>query len=267
MADVWTTYNDLDTTTQKRLAQVLELRGAMPEQRRMRKCLLEQLIVPPEARVLDVGCGTGIMTRLLADLPSVGHVTGIDPGRYLLETARSSTRARLRVEFREGSAEDLPFPGGSFDLVVMDSVLSHLREPVLALVEAARVLGPGGQLAIFDGDYATATVSLGERDPLQACIDTALEYSVANRYVVRHLPRLIHEAKLELASFQSHGYAEVGQGGYIMSLIDRGADILGTAGQLDTASAQRIKLEASKRSEQGRFFGYIAYASLVARRS
>jgi trans-aconitate methyltransferase len=74
MPDVWTTVRDLDEATQERLADVPEKRGADAQQHAMRCAFLQEVPFPKDAQVLDVGCGTGVLTRLLARWPKVGSV-------------------------------------------------------------------------------------------------------------------------------------------------------------------------------------------------
>ena len=88
MMDLWSVVADLDEGTQERLAAVLETRGADPQQRAMRRALLADIAFPADARVLEVGCGTGVLTRVLAGWPEVGDVVGVDPAPSLLRKAR-----------------------------------------------------------------------------------------------------------------------------------------------------------------------------------
>lgn len=94
MPDVWTTVQDLDQATQERLADVLEKRGTDAQQQAMRRAFLHEVPFPRDARVLDVGCGTGVLTRMLARWPNVVSVVGVDPARAMLEKARAGYRAR-----------------------------------------------------------------------------------------------------------------------------------------------------------------------------
>jgi hypothetical protein len=129
------------------------------------------------------------------------------------------------------------------------------------------VLQPSGWLAAFDGDYATATVALGDHDPVQACVDAMMASSVTHRWLIRRLPALVRENGFVVTSFRSHGYVETAGGDYMLSVIDRGADLLCSRGQIDDGTATALKREARKRVRAGTFFGHIAYASLVARKS
>lgn len=102
MADVWTTVRDLDQATQERLADVLEKRGADSQQQAMRHAFLREVPFPRDARVLDVGCGTGVLTRVLARWPNVASVVGVDPAPALLEKARAAAAGMPSASFREG---------------------------------------------------------------------------------------------------------------------------------------------------------------------
>ncbi len=101
-------------------------------------------------RVLDIGCGTGAMGILFAEM---GHqVTGIDLSEKMMEKAREKAEERsLPLELRAGDAEHLPFRDSSFDLVVMRHLLWTLPHPECALKDWHRVLTPGGRLLVIDG--------------------------------------------------------------------------------------------------------------------
>lgn len=266
MPDVWSNVRDLDEATQERLAVVLETRGADRQQQAMRQAFLREVVFPVRARVLDVGCGTGVFTRVLAEWPNVASVIGIDSAPTLLAKAREAAVGLPNVSFREGDSRALPFDADLFDVITFDSVFSHLPGPQQALDEAFRVLRADGSLAIFDGDYATATVALGDHDPLQVCVEAMMAGSVTDRYVMRRLSRIVVACGFELMSFRSYGFAEVGKDGYMLTVVDRGADTLSGQGCIGAETATALKEEARRRLRSGQFFGHIAYAGLIARK-
>jgi ubiquinone/menaquinone biosynthesis C-methylase UbiE len=103
---------------------------------------------------LDVGCGPGGITDLLsARVGRAGRVIGLDMDEEFLEYARR--RAPTNVEFRRGDAYDADLPAGSFDLVHMRFVASTAGSPDRLLQEAARLVRPGGIVALQEPDGTT----------------------------------------------------------------------------------------------------------------
>jgi arsenite methyltransferase len=110
--------------------------------------LVAKLGIAPGDRVLDLGCGTGELTEYLADLVgAAGRVVGIDPLPLRIELAH--TKRRPNLSFEVGNAYNLDgLLDTSFDVVVMNGVFHWLPEKTRPLLEAARVLRPGGRIAI-----------------------------------------------------------------------------------------------------------------------
>jgi SAM-dependent methyltransferase len=205
------------------------------------------------------------VSRHLSGLPGVAEVVGVDPSEVFVDRARELGAGRDNLRFEVGDARSLSFDEGSFDAVVFHTVLSHVPEPERAIAEARRVTTAGGSLAAFDGDYATTTVAISATDPLQACADAAMMALVHDRHLVRRLPVLVTAAGWEVLAVRSHGYLETDRPSYMLTLVDRGADALVAAGELGERAAAGLKEEARRRVDDGRFFGHIAYASVIAR--
>ena len=115
----------------------------------------------PGATVLDVGCGSGMVTQALAECVYPGHVVGVDVSEALIErgqqayrkTWKNSDEQRTRYfRLRQGDAYNLPFPANSFDVVHARFVMQHLSEPTQALKEIRRVLKPDGLVCLIDVD-------------------------------------------------------------------------------------------------------------------
>lgn len=112
----------------------------------------------PGGRILDVGCGTGVLLGRLSASGDGERLFGIDPVLEMLEIARR--RLPGGVELREGSAERLPYSEGAFDVVVSCSVFHYLGNPLGALGEMKRVLAPGGTVVVTDwcSDYLVCRI-------------------------------------------------------------------------------------------------------------
>jgi ubiquinone/menaquinone biosynthesis C-methylase UbiE len=109
---------------------------------------LRRLVSSPSvSKVLEVGCGTGHWLSILSDLPI--ELTGVDPSRAMLEKAR---RRVARAQLVCASAENIPFPGGSFDLIFCVNAFHHFSDPKKFLRDSRLLLRNGGQLAIFGLD-------------------------------------------------------------------------------------------------------------------
>ncbi len=105
---------------------------------------IERMRVPPDARVLDVGCGSGWATRLLAGFAINGRVTGIDISDEMIRLARDSSQTVPNVDFEIASAERLPFNDEEFTHAFSMESLYYYRDIPRALAEIHRVIKPGG---------------------------------------------------------------------------------------------------------------------------
>lgn len=120
------------------------------EQRERWSSLLRAWTGQPPLRVLDVGCGTGVLSLLLAELGH--HVTGVDFALDMLERARTKPRpAHGSVEFHRGDAEALGYSDDAFELVVARHLVWTLPSPGTAVREWQRVVEPGGRILLLEG--------------------------------------------------------------------------------------------------------------------
>jgi ubiquinone/menaquinone biosynthesis C-methylase UbiE len=106
--------------------------------------------IPPEAHVLEVAPGPGYLAIELAKLGDY-QITGLDISRTFVEIARANAaKAGVCVDFRQGSASNMPFAEESFDFLFCRAAFKNFSEPTRALEEMYRVLRPGGKALIID---------------------------------------------------------------------------------------------------------------------
>ena len=106
-----------------------------------------------EGHALDIGTGPGVIPIMLAARVPRLRLTGVDLSEPMLQKARTAAEeagAADRLDFRLGDAKSLPFPERSFDLVLCNSLLHHLPDPLALFNEISRVSRPGGAILLRD---------------------------------------------------------------------------------------------------------------------
>ena len=94
-----------------------------------------------------------------------------------------------------------------------------------------------------------------------------VDSSITDRRIMRRVAALVQVTGFEVMGFRGHGFVDTATGGYMLTIVERGADILGASGQIGDELVTALKAEARRRVDDGSFFGHIAYASLVARKA
>lgn len=114
---------------------------------------LAWLAAPSGLRWLDIGRGTGTLSRLIADTRRPKRVSGIDSAPGFIEHAEAVHSGRP-IDFHVAGADDLPFAGEQFDCIVSGLALNFFPDPAAALAEMTRVARPGAVIAVDVWDYA-----------------------------------------------------------------------------------------------------------------
>jgi len=197
---LWRDTATADTERARDLAARLERRAKAEDEVAARDTYLGLLNIAAGERVLDVGCGSGAVTREIARrVGSTGLAVGLDRSPALLTVARElAHEARLgaHVEFHEGDALRLPFPNRSFDAAVCVTVLSHVPKGEAAIPELVRVLRSGGRLGVFDLDTDMTAFTHPDRSLTRRIVAAASDATAVNGWLVRQLPSLFQRAGL-----------------------------------------------------------------------
>lgn len=167
---------------------------------------LDAADVGPGDRVLDVACGTGVVTREAADRTGdPSSVTGVDLNEAMLTVAR---RVRGDIEFLQGDAASLPVPDGAYDAVVCQSAFMFFPDRAAAVREMARAAAPGGRVVV------QVWAALDEQPAWGPFVDIAARHagpdavSLLGSYWsagdVDAVARLLGDAGLEPAGVRSH---------------------------------------------------------------
>lgn len=259
---------ELDDGTLQALIHRLESRGRDPVFTNLRDAYLDKLPLTAAAGVLELGCGTGVVARAVAAREGfVGRTTGVDHSPVFIEAARrlaADEGVGDQTEFQVGDVHALGYLDASFDIVIAHTLISHVTDPLAVLREAARVVRPGGRVAIFDGDYASLTYAYP--DPaLGKAMDEALVSAVFNNpRVMPSLPRLLREVGLALTETLPQLCAEIGSGSYFKSFAETYAPLVARAELVPAEQVERWLAEQRRAMEQGTFFAACCYYTFLA---
>lgn len=212
--DIYSRLNEIDDDTLKNIAVLLERRGNHPQQIAIRSAYLDALGDIGGMSVLEVGCGTGVVTRELARrIGPDGSVVGSDPTPGLIDVARQLAAEvelpGLSFEVQDGRA--LPYADGSFDLVCAVTVLSHVPDREEVLRELVRVTRPGGRVLIMDGDFLANQISHPDQETTKTILDAWRATTVDDPSVTRRLAPMLAAAGLGVRHVRGHLHVEAGR--------------------------------------------------------
>jgi len=209
-------------------------------------------------RLVDVGCGTGLV---VAELTERGiKAMGVDISEQMITVARHRFPDN---DFLVAAAESLPFEDGSLDGYRAERLYQHLKDPAQALVEARRVLKPGGSLLIVDQDYDMWAIDSDDETTTRTVMQ-AQSNAIASRWIGRRCRNLFLDAgfvdvAIEVKTLISTDYAQLSP---VLASIAQTA-VLSNA---ITHAQAHIWLEEQRcRGENSRFFFCLPFFLASAR--
>jgi ubiquinone/menaquinone biosynthesis C-methylase UbiE len=268
--DVYRITNQLDDATLDALVNRLEARGKHPRFIEMMQEYFDAMDIDGAGTVLDLGCGTGVAARAIARRPGfAGRVIGIDRSPYLTAVANRLARSEglaETVEFRTGDSHTLGLADAGFDAVIAHTLLSHVEDQLGVMKEIARVVKPGGRVGIFDGDFASMTLSVGEPAKAKAMDETIIGAVVTNPRIMREMPALLREAGLERTAAFSYVVADIGTADFFAPTLQSLRRLLPKSGATSESEANAWADAMMQRSEEGTYFAAGNFYSYVATR-
>ena len=250
-----------------RFALLLEARGNQPHQARLRRDFLSLAGVRAGLHVLDVGCGTGVVTRDVATrVGARGTAIGVDPSRALLAVARRRTRAEgsgARPMFRRGDGLALPFAPASFDVTLAVTVLLHVPGGDRVLGEMVRVTRPGGRVAVLDQDFGTLAIDVPDRTLTRRIVDGHAERFYAEPWSGRTLARRLRLAGLVRVRRRAFVVVDSTYDDYVRSMLERRVDLARRWRLVTAADGRRWLRSAEAAADRGDFFMSLNYYGAV----
>jgi ubiquinone/menaquinone biosynthesis C-methylase UbiE len=253
----WRDTAGLDEDKARELAGRLELRARSDDETRTREDYLDLLQIRPGERVLDAGCGSGVVTRAIARrVAPGGRVVGIDASPAFLEIARRyADEAGLgaAIEWRTADCRRLPFEDGAFDVVLAATVLAHVPRAEEALAEMARVTRPGGRLAVFDFDGDSMLISHPDVALTRLIVLANSDHAAVNSSLARMLPGILAHAGFADIRTRAYMPIEHGPGTFYAGLAERAGQVAAQVGVITRAELERWLAELKAAQQAGGF--------------
>ncbi|MFO1321271.1 MAG: methyltransferase domain-containing protein [Burkholderiales bacterium] len=221
-----------------------------------RQSVLERLEVTAGDRVLDVGCGPGLLAALAADRTGPeGFVCGVDVSSSMLMLARQRCEARAWTAFHFGGAAALPHRSGTFTRLACTQVLEYVARPDQALAEFRRVLRPGGRVVLMDTDWESCVWASGDDTRMRRIVD-AWDTHCPHP----HLPRTL-ATRLAAAGFRVDGVEAFPMvttspmaGSYCAGMVAELARFAVRSGRVSEDDAAAWRRDLERRDQAGETF-------------
>jgi ubiquinone/menaquinone biosynthesis C-methylase UbiE len=268
LADPWHRVDDSGEAD--RLIQVLEEADSAPGWAEVRRAWLDFSGARAGDRVLDVGCGTGVVARDLARrVGNRGKVIGIDPSERLIEVAvRRVKELGIEgvVEFRCADGTALPFADGGFDLVVASAVFGHVSNGMEVLKEMIRVARPGGTVLVFDHDIDTIVIDAADRHVTRRIVHAYCDRYFTSGWSGRELYGMFRQVKLEEIAVLPLNFASTQFEPHWKRMVERLSGVAVKTGVVSEAEAEAWRVDLERRSDEGRFFASRGYFCVRGRK-
>ncbi len=224
---------------------------------------LDRLDPPEGGLIVDIGCGTGGVTRRIADRFGRAAVLGVEPSVALTDKARSLAGDRANLEFLVGDGAALDLGDDGADIAILHTVLSHVADPAPLVAEAARILRPGGTLVVCDADFSKAALGIVPGDPLNSCARAFVAGAVTDPWLAGKLKPLADAAGLSVAHFGTANRVVTDGMGNLVWVRMAGARLV-SEGVIGQPLADALEAEYLRRAEAGTLYGFLPFVTMIA---
>lgn len=267
MPDIFQIIDEINSDRQAMVAERLESRAQMAQFAAIRESYFDKIGLPADGSIHELGCGTGAICRAIALRPDFkGTLTGSDLSASLIETAKEITaKTDLKnINYYQADGQGSDIHDAQYDMVLAHTVISHVADPAAFLSEAIHLAQPGGKIVIHDGDYASMTFDTCTPELDRKMPDVILQAVVANRYIMRELPRLLRKSNVAITHAIGDVVLETGTGEYFPNLAKNYGPFAVDAGLAEQAEVDAWLNAIDRALSENVFFGscnFVTYCS------
>jgi ubiquinone/menaquinone biosynthesis C-methylase UbiE len=270
--DIFSNIDGLPKENIKMLADRLEARSEIASFAGMRDSYFDLMDLPNEARILELGAGTGIIGRSYAKRTGFnGTYVVSDLSQALIEYGKEKAASEQlddKMDFKIINAiTGDGVAGEQYDAVIMHTLLSHVPDPLAVLKTAANATRAGGIIAVFDADYQGLLIVSGN-DELDSEVSEAFQNNaVAQPTVMRRLPRMASSLNLEPMAFEPTLLADAGKSEFFIGLARAVVGVVAAQGGLDQQVAQKWLSALDDAIKNKSFFAACSYFTYLYRKT
>jgi len=245
------------------MAAFLEERSQAPDMRKINQVFCGIVAARPGERLLEIGSGSGVLSRLLApSLQPGGSIAGVDISPEM--TVEAKRLALMEgsgsgIAFLNGAAESLPYQQASFEAAIAARMLLHVSDPEAIIFEMKRVVKPGGRLVVMDWDFDTVTIDHPNRELTRRLLHWRCDHHGGNNWSGRQLWRLMKSANLQDCTIHPQMSIVHDEADGLTQSLWRAAQVAGTAGAISPSEQQAWINDLKHDLENGTFFASIVY--------
>lgn len=261
--NIWSNPSQAGTAEVAQMATFLEERSRTPDMLQVNTAICEMLAPISGERILEVGCGSGVLCRRIApSLQPQGQVVGLDISPQFLFQARKYALLQGldgQIEFECGAGESLSFPNATFDGAFAARLLLHAADPDAVVREMTRVVRPGGRVVLMDWDFESVVVDHPDRELTRRLLHWRNDHHGGDNWSGRQLWRRMVTAGLQGLTVQPVVTVMHDEAGGLTQSLWRAAQVARDHGGISPEEYDAWVGELKERIRAETFFASIAY--------
>ena len=249
------------------MAAFLEDRAARPDQILVNTALRDALSPQPGERMLEVGCGSGALCRLVAPylLPG-GELLGVDVAPEMVAAARVWAGQQTHMRFEVGAGAALPAEDATYDAAFGARLLLHVADPVSVVAQMARVVVPGGRVVLMDWDFETVTVTHPDRELTRRLLRSRCDHHGGDNWSGRRLVGYALAAGLHDVTVIPVTTVARDEAAALTGSVFRAAEVARDGGAITPAEHDAWVGELRRQLTVGQFMASVTYFIVRGRR-